>query len=90
MPDTCLDSLIFLRLTARRYAQPISLNALLEKSGAEYVLCVLSNADSCNRVIFAVFNHLNKHWKNTLLKDLTSLREGNYENLHNLLALPLY
>lgn len=34
-----------------------------------------SNADSCNRIMFAIFNHLNNHWKEQPLKDFNQLRK---------------
>jgi len=34
-----------------------------------------SNADSCNRIIFAVFNHMNKHWKEHPFKRFNQLEK---------------
>ncbi len=35
-----------------------------------------SNADSCNRIIFAVFNHMNKHWKEHPFRRFNQLGES--------------
>ena len=34
-----------------------------------------SNADSCNRIIFAIFNHMNKHWKEHPFKRFNQLEK---------------
>ncbi|MFH1772275.1 MAG: IS256 family transposase [Candidatus Omnitrophota bacterium] len=40
-----------------------------------------SNAASCDRIMFAIFNHLNNHWKEHPLKDFNQLGETAEEEL---------
>ena len=43
-----------------------------------------SNASSCDRIIYAIFNHLNNHWKEHPLKDFDQLADTRRKELTHL------